>query len=89
MLISGCTVLRRVTRQNIFVMIPHSTSKPIYELSIGWNLLGKGIIVLTPHYPIGLRQSNLLMVVSVVTAIDNILMGHIGLYGFREFGKTA
>ena len=31
--------------------------------------------MLTPHYPIGQRQSNLLMVVSVVTAIDNILMG--------------
>jgi hypothetical protein len=57
-------------------MIPHSTSKPIYELAIGWNLLGKGIIVLTPRYPIALGQSNLLMVVSVVTAIDNILMDH-------------
>ena len=45
--------------------------------------------MLTPHYPLGLRQSNLLMVVSVVTAIDNILMGHIGLYGYQEFGKTV
>ncbi|MFZ0893916.1 MAG: hypothetical protein WAZ77_05375 [Candidatus Nitrosopolaris sp.] len=43
----------------------------------------------TAHYPIGLRQSNLLMVVSVVTAKDNILMGHIGLYGIQEFGKTV
>jgi hypothetical protein len=42
-----------------------------------------------PHYPIGLRQYNLLMVVSVVTAIDNILMGHIGLTArqFKELSK--
>jgi hypothetical protein len=40
-------------------------------------------------FPIGLRQFNLLMVVSVVTAIDNILMGDVGLYGYQEFRKTV
>jgi hypothetical protein len=40
-------------------------------------------------FPIRLRQFNLLMVVSVVLAINNILMGHIGLYGYQEFGKTV
>lgn len=43
--------------------------------------------MLTPHYPIGQRHSNLLMVVSVVTAIDNILMGHIGLTDFKNLAR--
>jgi hypothetical protein len=43
----------------------------------------------SPLFPSGLRQFNLWMMVSVVIAIDIILIGQIGFGGYQEFGKTV